>query len=392
MRERPADALLGQVAQIVMGQSPPGSTYNEAGIGLPFIQGSAEFGPRHPSPTKYCSAPKKAAEAGDLLLSVRAPVGDLNFAAVRTAIGRGLAVIRGNKGTALNEYLALAIEDRRSDLVARSGGGMFSSVTKQGLAGLSVPLPPIPEQRRIVDLAKRFDTAATAFCSLVAAVDDAIMAVADSSAAWTEHGLTLDDVCVAIVDCEHKTAPAALDGEAWSVGTPALRDGRIDFSRAKRISMATYAAWTRRSAPRAGDIILAREAPVGPVALVPRDTPVALGQRTVLLRPDSTVLDSRFLHTLLRSRPMQATMALKGQGLTVTHMNVADVRSLRIPRPPEIKQQQAVARLIDSMEAYRARCIDTAACTDAARNAILHDLLSGTRVIPASYDALLASA
>ena len=86
---------LADIADVVMGQSPPGSSYNSNGSGVPFIQGSAEFGATNPTPVKWCTDPRKIAEPGDVLFSVRAPVGDLNVANKRIAIGRGLSIIRG---------------------------------------------------------------------------------------------------------------------------------------------------------------------------------------------------------------------------------------------------------------------------------------------------------
>lgn len=89
-----AVAELPHVANIIMGQSPPGETYNTAGNRLPFFQGKAEFGEVHPTVRKWCSKPNKIAEAGDVLLSIRAPVGPTNVANQQCAIGRGLAAIR----------------------------------------------------------------------------------------------------------------------------------------------------------------------------------------------------------------------------------------------------------------------------------------------------------
>ena len=85
---------LGDLCDIVMGQSPPSSTYNSDGIGLPFFQGKAEFTELYPLTKKWCSEPKKIAELNDILLSVRAPVGDTNIANQKCCIGRGLAAIR----------------------------------------------------------------------------------------------------------------------------------------------------------------------------------------------------------------------------------------------------------------------------------------------------------
>jgi hypothetical protein len=86
--------VLGEVAEIFMGQSPPGSTYNNRGNGLPFFQGKAQFGEVFPVPDKWCSEPLRIAHKGDILVSVRAPVGPTNLAVEKCCIGRGLAAIR----------------------------------------------------------------------------------------------------------------------------------------------------------------------------------------------------------------------------------------------------------------------------------------------------------
>lgn len=142
---------LEHIADVRMGQSPPGSTYNSEALGLPFLQGSAEFGARVPVPHKWCSAPTRVAEEGDLLFSVRAPVGDMNVADQRIAIGRGLASIRGADG-ATTAFLALALESSLQAIRGSAGGGMFESLTKNGLLETEVSLPPLPEQRRVADL------------------------------------------------------------------------------------------------------------------------------------------------------------------------------------------------------------------------------------------------
>jgi len=90
---------LNDVCNIIMGQSPPGNTYNKDKSGLPFFQGKAEFGVRYPTAVKWCSKPKKVAHKNDVLISVRAPVGPTNIASSECCIGRGLAAIRPLEGT-----------------------------------------------------------------------------------------------------------------------------------------------------------------------------------------------------------------------------------------------------------------------------------------------------
>ncbi len=175
--------------------------------------------------------------------------------------------------------------------------------------------------------------------------------------------LTLEQACVAIVDCEHKTAPVDPTGEYFAVGTPAMRGNRIDYDQARRISHETFLAWTRRLTPQTGDLLLAREAPVGPVVLIPDSLRVAPGQRTVLLRPDPQKLDSVFVFYLLSSPVEQRRLLEKAEGSTVPHLNVADVRRFELPPLPPLEEQRGIAATLgaldDKIESNR-RAIDVA--------------------------------
>ncbi|MBI2849238.1 MAG: restriction endonuclease subunit S [Chloroflexi bacterium] len=150
---------LGEIAGLILGQSPPSSTYNENGIGLPFYQGKLEFGSIYPTPRKWCTAPKKVAKKGDVLISVRAPVGPTNICPDRSCIGRGLAAIRGLVGmdTLFMLYLMRAFEH---ELTGKGTGTTFDAITGDVLRDFVVPLPPLPEQHRIVEeIERRFSVA-----------------------------------------------------------------------------------------------------------------------------------------------------------------------------------------------------------------------------------------
>jgi type I restriction enzyme S subunit len=140
---------LSEVAEIILGQSPPSSTYNEDREGLPFYQGKLEFGKLYPTPRKWCMAPKKIAEQGDVLISVRAPVGPTNICQEKSCIGRGLAAIRGlgGIGTFFILYVLRALE---SEIARKGTGTTFSAIGDDKLKTLEIPLPPFNEQVRIV--------------------------------------------------------------------------------------------------------------------------------------------------------------------------------------------------------------------------------------------------
>ena len=128
---------------IIMGQSPPGNTYNDDGAGLPFFQGKTDFGFRFPSRRKFCSAPSRIAPRDSTLLSVRAPVGDLNRAWERCCIGRGVASLSEKEGHNAYGYEALwALSEVLKTY--DSEGTVFGSINKKQLSGLSLILPPQP--------------------------------------------------------------------------------------------------------------------------------------------------------------------------------------------------------------------------------------------------------
>lgn len=162
--------------------------------------------------------------------------------------------------------------------------------------------------------------------------------------------MRLSDVCEAIVDCEHKTAPKG-DGYAMSVGTKAIKKGRLDLGRAKPVSEDTYGAWTRRMRPKPGDLVLAREAPVGDVIRVPEEPLICLGQRTVLIRPDATKVHPRFLHYWLLGPDAQGVMRAQTGGATVGHLNVEDIRNLDVaPMPTSAAHQAQAAELLGAVD------------------------------------------
>jgi len=145
------------IAEIIMGQSPPSSTYNKEGIGLPFLQGKMEFGDIYPSPTMYCSSPIKIAEAGDILISVRAPVGDVNIAPHKLCIGRGLTAIRFKRNIANNWFYFYYLQKIKSFLENLGKGSTFKAITKDDLENLKLTLSPLKEQQKIAEILSSTD-------------------------------------------------------------------------------------------------------------------------------------------------------------------------------------------------------------------------------------------
>ena len=131
---------LGDVCNIVMGQSPKSEFYNDTGDGLPFHQGVTNFGDRFPIDRMYCTVQNRIAEAGDILFSVRAPVGRINIADKKIVIGRGLCAIRSRSGNQAFVFQQLKEQFKEEDTMG--SGTIFKSVTKDDMYGLKILVPP----------------------------------------------------------------------------------------------------------------------------------------------------------------------------------------------------------------------------------------------------------
>ena len=135
-----SNGMLIDIANITMGQSPDGSSYNEVGEGMLFYQGSTDFGMRFPSVRQYTTAPSRYAKRGDILMSVRAPVGSINIANNDCCIGRGLSAINSKLGSTTHLYYIL--NDLRIAFEQRNAAGTtFGSITKEDLYSLPIIIP-----------------------------------------------------------------------------------------------------------------------------------------------------------------------------------------------------------------------------------------------------------
>lgn len=130
---------LKDICQINMGQSPESSSYNENGEGIPFFQGNADFGERYPVTRVWCNAPTKIANAGDILISVRAPIGALNYAKEECCIGRGLAAITPDPGKFSTEFIFWLLRGKNAELNSKGTGSTFKAIGRKVLEETLVP-------------------------------------------------------------------------------------------------------------------------------------------------------------------------------------------------------------------------------------------------------------
>lgn len=154
----PQNAKLGDIAKVIMGQSPLGNTCNYNGKGTPLLNGPTEFGSRFPTPIQFTSDPKRKASKGDLLFCVRgSTTGRMNWADREYAIGRGLAAISHTGGAELNPFLKGVIDNNLKKLLAQATGSTFPNVSKDQLVDLKVVLLSQSEQKLIGLMLSSYD-------------------------------------------------------------------------------------------------------------------------------------------------------------------------------------------------------------------------------------------
>ena len=141
---------LNEVSPINMGQSPPGESYNTVGDGVPLLNGPTEFGEKYPKAVQWTTAPTKLCKKGDVLICVRASIGRMNWAEKEYCIGRGLAALTPDPKVCLPEYIYHFVETQTQEMLKLAAGSTFPNLPGAKLKVLEIPIPPLPEQRRVV--------------------------------------------------------------------------------------------------------------------------------------------------------------------------------------------------------------------------------------------------
>ena len=142
---------LGEVCEVISGQSPQSKFYNKNGDGLPFYQGKKGFTEKFiDSPNTWTTNITKEAQKDDILMSVRAPVGPVNFATQNICIGRGLSAIRA--GNTVDKFFLFYFLVKHKNEITGNNGAVFNSINRDQIKAIQIPLPPLAEQKRIVTI------------------------------------------------------------------------------------------------------------------------------------------------------------------------------------------------------------------------------------------------
>ena len=341
---------LGDFANITMGQSPPSKDYNSEGRGLPFYQGKTEFGEYYPSIAQYSTSGNKKAENGDILFTVRAPVGELNISNCHCIIGRGLASIRA-KENKHQRFLYYLLKISRTEFESRSYGAVYDAINAKDLKNSELLIPK--EESLIEKIA-----------SILTAYDDLIENNLKRIKLLGEKAqLTYEEWFVRMKFPGHETTPINKETglpEGWEKkkineiadfqnGYAFYTKGYSDYGYAV-IDLANVSEWgdlnitgkekfiseeLYESLPKFHlqkyDIIIAMTDVTSALrilaksAIIDKDNTYALNQRVGMLRPNTDLFDYSFLYALLGDIRFIERMKAMSKGAVQFYFNTKDI-------------------------------------------------------------------
>ena len=377
--------LLKDCCTIIAGQSPESKYYNTEGMGVPFFQGKADFGQLYPTTRVYCSQPTKMAKKNDILLSVRAPVGATNLSPGNVCIGRGLTAIRPTEIINLR-FLLYYLRFFESQLQQKGTGTTFKAITQDIVRNLDIPVPPIPEQERIVsrieelfsDLDNGVETLKKTKQQLVVYRQAVLKEAFDIETDTVEISSIVEDIRIGPFGTAiHKED--YIDGGIPVINPQHIKQNTIvpssktTISEAKASELASYRL-------KSNDIIMGRRGEMGrTAAITEKEEGWICGTGSIRFRLKSE-FDAEFYAQILSSPSVVHYLEENATGTTMKNLNEEIVK--HIPVPKITRQQQidinntleATLSVCDSIE----KTVDTALQqAEAMRQSILKKAFEG---------------
>ena len=381
---------LGDVAEVIMGQSPPGNSYNSEGIGTPLINGPTEFTDKYPIKVQWTSQTTKVCKVGDLLLCVRgSSTGRINISDGEYCIGRGVAAIRARSG-ADTTFVIYQVDSAMQKLLALSAGSTFPNVDGKSIRSITIPLPSYDEQRAIATALSDVDALINSLDRLIAKKRDLKQAAMQElltgkrrlpgfSGEWEMRTLgQLGDISGAGVD--KKIRPGEIPVRLVNY----LDVYRRDFIYSKELNHIVSAPIEQaaRCSVKKGDIFFtpSSEVPndIGISAVAMEDIPdAAYSYHVVRFRPTEG-WDLAYRAYAFKSRHFleQAERLCEGSGVRYV-ITQARFRQLTVLVPPTFEEQAAIATVLSDMDVEIMALQRKRGKTIALKQGMIQELLTG---------------
>ena len=348
---------LKDIAIINMGQSPNSKTYNEEKEGIPFYQGKSDFGKINPIPRVWCSNPIKIAEKDDILISVRAPIGNTNIATEKCCIGRGLASIRPLSENINKKYLYYLLNSKYNELNKFGTGSTFKAITKENLCNLKcAEVPDIKEQIEVVNKLDNVNQIIEIKKKQLEELSVIIKSqfvemfgnVNDNKNSYEIK--TLNEVFEFIKDGTHST-PTYTNDKINGIKFLSAKDvtkGTINWENIKYIPLELHEQLVKRVKPQKGDILLAKNGTTGVCAKVDRDEIFDIYVSLALLRPKEGYVVDYLVQAINNDMTKeQFDRSLKGVG--VPNLHLGEIQKVKIIVPP-IELQNQFAEIVKQID------------------------------------------
>lgn len=370
---------VADVAVVKMGQSPSSVAYNELGNGLPLIQGNNDMKGGKTISRIWTSEITKTAEKGEIILTVRAPVGAVGLAHDKICIGRGVCAIKSTSQAFLWHYFKY-FEPKWSHL---EQGSTFTAVNGADIRKIKINLPPLPEQKRIVEVLETWDKAILKLIQkienkrsvkkgLIQELLSGKRRLSSFKGKWQT--FSLKEISK-IYDGTHQT-PTYVDE-----GIPFYSVEHVtsnDFENTKYISEEVYAKEIRKVRIEKGDILMTRIGSIGAIKYVDWDVKASFYVTLALLKIDKK-FDSRAISFFLTTRNFQDE--LYGKTLHVAFpnkINLGDIGECKIYLPEDIKEQKAIANILLTADKEIIELEKKLQIIKDQKNYLLNNLITGT--------------
>ncbi len=332
---------LGDVCTLVLGQSPISSTCNACGQGLPFFQGNADFGRINPEATSWCTEPKKIAEPGDILLSVRAPIGAVNIALEKCCIGRGVAAIRPNSRIIQTGYLKHVLVSYRSHLETKGTGSTFKAIGKKVLSEFEIPICSLNGQSQIENQLNQIldciENCKMEIEQLDQLVKSRFVEMFGDIDEW--HSANMSEVCSIITDGTHQPPKFVSEGIPF-LFVSNIAGNVLTYETTKYVSEADYEILIKRTPIEVGDVLVSAVGSFGHPAVVRRSRPFCFQRHIAYLKPKRELIDSDYLHAVLLTDKAQRYMDKVAKGVAQRTVTLKSFKEMMIPLPPLELQQE----------------------------------------------------
>lgn len=362
IKNRWIKSKLGEFIEIEMGQSPKSEFYNNQGLGMPFLQGNRTFGDRYPYFDTYCIENKKIALEKDVIMSVRAPVGDLNIATEDISIGRGVCALRAKNNQ--NQFLYYLLKYNVKNLINKESGTVFGSVNKNDILGLEIEYPEdIKTQEKIASILSALDDKIEINNEMNKTLEEMAQTLfkrwfidfdfpnengepyrssggkmVDSELGEIPEGWevkTLKSCTKKITDGTHGTVKDNLYGQYLLLSCKNIKNGTIVLGdKERKIDIETFLKLRKRTELQFNDILLTTVGTIGETAIIRDETINYEFQRSVaILRIDDQILSPELFYIYTKSHTFLSQVFGRVKGSVQKCLFLGEISEIKIIVP-----------------------------------------------------------